>query len=298
MDCYSLKLLCQRLSFNLKFDVLHILYGEDYFRFSHILFWRKKLVVTFHQPPDILDQELSLGNYNGRVAGFTHFISRRRLKCIDACIVMSSEQKEIAEKYMDASKIYIIPLGVNLDRYNLAFNKHNLGRKINQVITVGEWLRDWDLYLKVVDECYLSFPEIEFILINNRLSDLVLREVEKRKNVKYLQNVTDEDLETLYLSSLAMYLPLKGAAGSNAINEALALGCPVISNLKFDFLDEHQKFTFVMDEFNKFSYYIQKLNALTKDQLMEISVTANRSIQKMSWASVSSELLKIYRSVL
>ncbi|MBK7309204.1 MAG: glycosyltransferase family 4 protein [Sphingobacteriaceae bacterium] len=222
-------------SFSLKFDVLHILYGEDYFRFSHILFWRKKLVVTFHQPPDILDQELSLGNYNGRVAGFTHSITRRRLRSIDACIVMSKEQKEVAQKYIDSSKIHVIPLGVNLERYNLAFNKHEFSRDRDQVITVGEWLRDWDLYLKVVDECFLKSPETQFILINNRLNDQVLNEISSRKNVKYVMNITDAELEKLYLTSAAMFLPLKGAAGSNAINEALALGCPVISNLRFDF---------------------------------------------------------------
>ncbi|MCB0473735.1 MAG: hypothetical protein KDC56_11810, partial [Flavobacteriaceae bacterium] len=42
-------------------DLVHIYYGEEYFRFSTFLFRKKPVVVTFHQPPSRLDYEVNRG---------------------------------------------------------------------------------------------------------------------------------------------------------------------------------------------------------------------------------------------
>jgi glycosyltransferase involved in cell wall biosynthesis len=281
----------------LKFDIVHILYGEDYFRFSSLLFRNKKIVVTFHQPPDILNRELSLGNYNGRIAGLTHALTRRRLKYMDAAIVMSKEQKEIAAKYIDPKKIHVIPLGVELNNLNQLFNCNKGPRLKNQLITVGEWLRDWDLYFKIIEHCHHTNKELEFILINNRLSEGLKQKALNYPNVKYLQNVPEEKLYELYLASLAMFLPLKSVAGSNAINESLALGCPVISNVYIDDIEQNNDVIFVFNEAQEFDAIVAKLQSLNSLDAQKLSEKVNASIQLKSWQSVSNKLISVYNQL-
>ena len=50
---------------------MHIMY-EEYYRLSNILFKLIPIVVTFHQPPKILKNEITKGNFSGRVMGFLH----------------------------------------------------------------------------------------------------------------------------------------------------------------------------------------------------------------------------------
>src|ERR1044072_3393663 len=52
-----------------KIDLVHILYGEDYYRWSGSLFGKTPVVATFHQPPEILEREVLKGDVRGRDAG-------------------------------------------------------------------------------------------------------------------------------------------------------------------------------------------------------------------------------------
>jgi hypothetical protein len=61
-------------------DLVHILYGEDYFRWSTKLFTKIPVVATFHQPADLLEREVIYGDYRGRIGKLTHLLSKNRFK--------------------------------------------------------------------------------------------------------------------------------------------------------------------------------------------------------------------------
>jgi glycosyltransferase involved in cell wall biosynthesis len=285
-------------TFGLKFDVLHILYGEDYYRFSRMLFPFKKIVVTFHQPPAILRQELDKGNYNGRVAGFTHTLMRGRIKKLDAAIVMTDEQKEVAKEFIPIEKIHVIPLGVELSELNQKFlNAGNTQRKVNQFITVGEWQRDWELYLRTVAFAKEKFPHLKFILINKNINEELKLEISKYSNVEYKNDISNEELFALYLESFAMFLPLKSAAGNNALNEGLSLGCMVLSNLKFKHLKNSEKFVFNFENNDEFGVTYERLSLLSNNERHNISLASNEAMQEYSWENVSKKLSDLYEKL-
>lgn len=282
----------------LKFDVLHILYGEDYYRFSRILFPFKKIVVTFHQPPAILRQELDRGNYNGRVAGFTHSLMRGRIRKLDAAIVMTEEQREVAKEFIPLDKIHIIPLGVELKELNdKFFISRTTQRKVEQFITVGEWQRDWNLYLRTVAYAKEKFPYLKFILVNKNINEELKLEISKYSNVEYRNDITNEELFALYLDSFAMFLPLKSAAGNNALNEGLALGCMVLSNLKFKHLKNSEKYVFNFESNEEFGATYERLSLLSHNERHEISLASNEAMQEYSWENVSKKLSDLYEKV-
>jgi len=281
----------------LDFQILHILYGEDYFRFSRLLFPRKKLVVTFHQTPEILDIELSRGNFNGKVAGFTHQLTRRRLKKLDAALVMTREQYEVAKKYIPENKLHIVPFGIHLHNFNQLYNQHLESRDRNLLITVGNWQRNWPLFFNCAKALHEAVPNVRIKVVAKNLGTEIIEQIHKHPNVTYASSVSDEELYKLYLSAVALFLPLKGAAANNAINEALALGCPIITN---GTITQFSNSTIAIKNFNTASdcvNVVESLNLLSNDDLKNLSLNANHCVQQFDWEKVSEEIMNIYKSL-
>lgn len=281
------------------FEVVHVLYGEEYYRFTRWLFPFKKVVVTFHQPPQILERELSKGDFNGRVAGFLHRITKSRLKKLDAAIVMTEEQKKVAERYIPTEKLHVIPLGVNLEKLNRLFLLKGEPRDRSRFLTVGEWQRDWDLYFRIVDLAKQVYPKFNFVLINRNIQPEILERVQGFSNVHYLSNVTDLEMFELYKTSLALFLPLKSAAGNNALNEALVLGCPVITNCSFEHMFTNAEGVFYNFEIpEEFMLIVERLTKLSDIDLTKVSEVAHAMAQKLGWPAVTDKVINVYRKLI
>lgn len=278
-----------------KIHIVHILYGEDYFRFSHLLFRNRPLVVTFHQPESILMQELRDGDYNGKVAGITHRLTKGRFKKVDAVILTSENQLNVAKQFFDHDKIHVIPLGIHISKFNQLLKESNIQRQLNLFITVGDWQRDWDLYIKHVSFLNEHYPDLEFIVVNNKLSSEIKEKLEQLKNVTYKSNVSDDELYRLYLKANAMFLPLKGVAGSNALNEALALGVVILSNLKLS-KDNDVFLNYESPEDLKMK--VNDLIVLNNAERLVLAEKVNASVQTISWESIGKKTLDIYESIL
>jgi glycosyltransferase involved in cell wall biosynthesis len=278
-----------------RIQIVHILYGEDYFRFSHLLFRRLPIVVTFHQPESILLQELRDGDYNGKVAGITHRLTKSRFEKVDAVILTSENQLNVAKQFFDHDKIHVIPLGIHINKFNQLLKQSNIKRQLNLFITVGEWQRDWDLYIKHVSFLNEHFPELEFIVVNNKLSTDIKEKLLKLSNVTYKGNVSDDELYMLYLKANAMFLPLKGVAGSNALNEALALGVMILSNLK---LSKDDDVFLNYESLDDLKNVVNDLLILNNAQRLVLAEKVNSSVQSISWESISKRTLDVYELAL
>jgi glycosyltransferase involved in cell wall biosynthesis len=203
------------------------MYAEEFYRFSWRFMKRAKIVATFHMPPELLAMEVFKGNQRGRVGQITHYMNKKRFARIDAAIVTSENQKDVLKNVIDEKKIHLIPLGVHLkpllEVYNKKHQKHSQSETPN-IVTVGNWLRDWEFYFSVVAAC----PEINFTLINRNLSNEYKARLKEYRNIEYKHDVTDNELFETILHSDLQFLPLQAMAGSNALLQSLALGCPTL----------------------------------------------------------------------
>ena len=206
-----------------KINLVHIMYGEEYYRLSNILFKSIPIVVTFHQPPKILKNEITKGNFSGRVMGFLHKINKNRFKKISAAIVVNENQKSILSRVIPKSKIHVLPLGLNFNYLN-NFRIENKIKRQNIILTVGNWQRDWNFYFEFVKKMQIQKPEFQFILINRVLPQEYLLKIKKYKNLKYFFNASTKQLYTYYLKSKIQFLPFLGSTANNSINESIALG--------------------------------------------------------------------------
>ncbi len=199
-------------------DLVHVMYGEEYYRFSHRLFPRIPIVATFHHPADVLERELRHGDHGGRVAKWTHALNRGRFEALAAAIVTHPDQASVLSAFMPSDRIHVIPLGVDLPELPAAQGPRN------GCLTLGNWFRDWAMY----EEVTRAMPETPFHLINRNLPEDVRDRLNERSNVTYHPDVSDAELQRLIASSSVAFLPLQKLAGSNALLECLAGGLPVV----------------------------------------------------------------------
>ncbi len=282
-------------------DLVHILYGEDYFRWSTRLFKNIPVVVTFHQPPELLEKDIVSGDYRGRVGKLTHTFNKQRFKSLGAAIITNMSQKDVLKQVLPENKIHYIPLGIHLDKMNQRFNNYysahkNGTGKSGQIITVGNWLRDWEFYFKVVAAC----KNRKFILVNKMLDEKYKKMAKTFSNITYLENIPDAELFTHYLESDLQFLPLTGIAGSNAFNQGLALGCLLlVSDLgenpelnASDAVSIYKK-NDLADCINK----IERILTLPAEKLVKMKHRANSYASQFSWEETAKKTVELYKQL-
>jgi glycosyltransferase involved in cell wall biosynthesis len=280
-----------------KVDVIHILYAEEYFRFSARLFRKTPVVVTFHQPAAILEREINHGDPMGRMMKYAHQLNKRRFNNISAAIVLTEAQKSVLEKVMDASKIHVLPLGFNFKKLNVVKQQSSITRE-NIVLTVGDWQRDWDFYFEFVQYAAHAQKDWKFILINRKLSKEHKALCDSLPNLDYLSDVNDNELYNHYLGAKVQFLPFKSATGNNSLNEGLTLGCCVVSN----FLDTKlKKSGFAFEErldTAQIAAKIKEIFELSPTAYEEISARATSFASNYDWEEIAGQTINIYKTVI
>jgi len=289
--------------FRKRIDVLHILYGEDYFRFSTCLFRKIPVVVSFHQPPELLEREVLFGNYRGRVGQIAHYICRNRFKKLAAAIVMEQQQKNVLKKVMPEEKIHVLPLGVNLRYLNDKLRKYSnlINGGHHTILTVGNWLRDWDFYFLFTAYCREHFPDWKFVLVNKKLTSHLKDALKKHSNVTYVSEISDDELYRLYISTKVLFLPLLGAAGNNSLMEGIALGCPIVmtnvindknfSDVDFISFYRHNDLSHAAELLNRYMEMDEKSFVYIRNKAIDYS-------KQFDWENIANKTLEIYRSVI
>jgi len=199
--------------------IYHVLYGEDDYhhlaRAARLL--RRaggRLVVSFHQPPDIFDFAVPR-----RAAA-------RILPMLDAALVTTSHQAEHLARWMAPERIHRVPLGVDCTFFSPATNGQQPAREFH-CITVGLWQRDFVLLEQLTREAAdLGLP-LRFTVVS---SPEVASTFAATPGVTAHTGISDEQLRDLYRESDLLVLPLVQAAASNTLLEAMACGLPVLAS--------------------------------------------------------------------
>jgi glycosyltransferase involved in cell wall biosynthesis len=210
---------------------VHILYGEWYLYASPWLFAGTPVIATFHQPPEKLSRFLSHGPETGRVMRLVHEVTRNRFRRLAAAIVLTPDQRDVLAEVMPQERIHVIPLGTAAKHLISTFRATSVQRQPNMVLTVGEWLRDWDSYFACVRFCRQACPALSFVLVNRKLPARWQQEARTQPNLQWLDNASDAELLECYARASVLFLPLLEATGNNAVNEAMAAGVPIVSTV-------------------------------------------------------------------
>lgn len=193
--------------------VFHFIYGENiYFDLSPYIRKGNKVACTFHQP----------------VEWFKNPIWEKRLRSIDEIIILSKVELSDFEEITGKKNIYFIPHGISTDFYKI----NNAVHKKHLLLTVGNWLRDYEFANKVYKELLRKDKDLKIVVVANSLS---LSKIESNSRISLLQGITDEELLNLYQTCSVLFLPLIRFTANNALLEASAAGCNIV--IASDFKD-------------------------------------------------------------
>lgn len=288
--------------FKNKIDLIHVMYAEDYLRFSPMLFPRIPVVATFHQPPDTLEIEISSGKTRGKVGQYTHWLTRSRFRKLAAAIVTEENQKAVLSKVMPPSRIHVIPLGVHLSGFHRVYNEMRAKNEIpvrGQIITVGNWLRDWKFYISVLQYCQLHRKEYVFHLINRKLEPDLETELTAFSNLQIHRNISDSDLKKMLYLSRVHFLPVSGASGNNALMEGLAIGCPAVMTdvVSPDFpLRSESVRLYKTGQLDSAMICLDDILNLNEEQYLALKESTFARSIPFDWKEIATRTLKVYQN--
>ncbi len=193
------------------FDVVHAIDGELALwllpRIPAALFAggrRPAMAATFHQPPSVL----------------AAMVNPALLGALDAAVVLCEAQRAALAAHLPDGRLHVIPHGIDTDFFTPGPRRAGEGFRL---LAVGHWLRDHDT----------AFAALA--LLRGAGLDARLRIVSPTPprgappGVLVEGGLEDEALRQAYRDADALLLPLTDATANNAILEAMACGCPVVS---------------------------------------------------------------------
>tara|TARA_B100000700_G_C15062130_1_gene866576 strand:+ start:979 stop:3291 length:2313 start_codon:yes stop_codon:yes gene_type:complete len=215
-----------------QYDVIHFVDGEHagllvaMAKMKGLLNNGPKLVATFHQPDYVMKDLVTEPAF---------------LSAFDTIHLMSPCQKEaFLELGVAEDKLVVVPHGVSIEHYkpSIAFDlagpaKNEIeaiqrqlkGKKV--CLTVGNWLRDYDMFLEVA-RAFRDREDVYFVALSRGLQlDL---SIEDQNILLFNEGLEDRTLHWFYRRAELMFLPLKGGAANNAILEALAAKTIIVTS--------------------------------------------------------------------
>jgi glycosyltransferase involved in cell wall biosynthesis len=279
-------------------DVIHILYAEEYYRFTKLLCPRTPLVLTFHQPPDVLERELRFGDTMGRAHRITHRLTRSRFRRADAAIVTNLNQLHPLAEVMHADSIHHIPLGAAVEKLVALSEGMNLPESPRDILTVGNWRRDWTFYFAFVEWCRNAAPDFRFVLVNRKLPAELIARAARLENLEFCEAVSDDVLYGLYHGAAVQFLPFEGVAGNNSVNEGLAFGCPIVTNARLAIANADEITTVVPLDFT--AVHAGLLGFLNVDGVARAAIrdSAREAVRELDWRRIAERTIDVYRSVI
>lgn len=189
-------------------NVVHVMYGEDLLGLSSYLSSRRrKVVATFHQPMARID---------------ALHVPRAAVARLDALIALDEGAAKAWRARFSSLAVHALRLGVDTGFWRPA---RPPARRKRSCLIVGGHLRDFDVLEAVLRRLDTERVQIDLVGV----PDAFARRVGDLSRVRRHARISDLVLLELYRSAGAFLLCMRAASGNNALLQALATGCPVVS---------------------------------------------------------------------
>lgn len=188
--------------------VFHFIYGENIFYPWIKIFLRNENIVacTFHQPYSFFKK-------------YKYY--RQKVIQTDLIILVGQKELDLFRTMTGKDNVYYIPHGIDTDFYK----PDNSVEKENMLLTVGNWLRDYEFADKVYQNLLGQDPRINIHVVANKN---VENKLTRDDRLFFHHGISDEELLHLYRTSSVLFLPLVRYTANNSLLEAGATGCNII----------------------------------------------------------------------
>jgi len=253
--------------------IFHFVYGENlYADIKCFLNPNNKIVCTFHQP-------------------FDWFVAHPRfinsLRKLDAIILVGNAEIDKFSALTGKKNVFYIPHGVCTDFYK----PEPSIKKEHMILTVGNWLRDYNFANRVYQELLDADPELQ---INIVASFLNKKSITPHPRIHFYNGISDDELKALYCRCSVLYLPLIRFTANNALLEAAATGCNIV--ISSDFADN----SYIPE--NYITIVRMNVEETVKQIRKSYSENYNHALSEFveehySWKKIAKQTLDILRKI-
>jgi glycosyltransferase involved in cell wall biosynthesis len=197
---------------------VHYLYPENsLFRGNA---WKRdhRLVLTCHQPGEVIRQMVDKPDGTALIHG---------LSVAERVVLLSSNFAADYRPLCKPDALCVIPHGVDIHH----FSPPQKPSPNPLIITVGNWLRDFDFWADIAIRLGTELPTCNFAVV---ALPMFLGTAPARveaclgARVRFLKDLTDNQLKNLYQEASLLFLPLRDAGANNALLESMACGLPTV----------------------------------------------------------------------
>jgi glycosyltransferase involved in cell wall biosynthesis len=149
-------------------------------------------------------------------------------KKLRSAVVLWEREIPIIEEFVGAGRVAFVPHGID----TTFFHPGNEQRKKMSFLSCGQYLRDFDMLKSAFLGIQKTHPESELrIIIPERFLEVIdLSWTEQNTNVSIISGLSDEELRSEYQQTTALLMPFTDSGANNAVMEAMACGCPIVTN--------------------------------------------------------------------
>jgi glycosyltransferase involved in cell wall biosynthesis len=258
-------------------DIVHFLDGEHSGQYLPRMLRAARLssvrvIASFHQPPGILND----------------LVDPRLLRQFDRIVLMSPSQIPYFAQHVAADRLRVILHGVDTDFFRPRAAPTAVARL--RCITVGHWLRDWDVFKAVA----ASLPDVSFDVVTGQKTLL-----EERANVRLFRTVEDDRLAELYRQADILFLPLIDSTANNALLEGLASGLPIVSSDLVSVRAYVPEPAAILVARNSVEGFIAALKQLRSDAELRarMALAARARAMELAWPKLVGEYERLYEEV-
>lgn len=206
--CFLLRILW--LNYREKNLVFHFIYGENLYSpiLKKMLRSGNKIVCTLHQPYEWFVNQKKWCNW---------------LRDIDRIILVGKTEVPLFEQLSGKKNVVYVPHGICTDFYS--YNEKSTNKSFPMLLTVGNWLRDYELANKVYKELLQQIPTLKiYVVASNKCTE----HIDKDERITCLTGISDEELRDLYWNCNVLFLPLVRYTANNALLESASCGCNIV----------------------------------------------------------------------
>ena len=217
----------RRLLNSLDFDLV---YFANAYAFQDLIVYLLKLG---HNKPIISGQHAVLFQKTLLHDMYIHSLGKSLLKKFEAHHVLNTQDEQIFRRW-GLKKVYLIPIGVNTQRFTPSAAKEKQAKFT--VLFVGRLTaqKGIDTLCKTIDAVNTKaclHKNIEFIIVGSGPLSLHIQHFSKQyMNVRYLGRVSDADLPHIYRSCDLCVMPSRSESFGIVALEAQASGVPVLAS--------------------------------------------------------------------
>ena len=229
-------------------------------------------------------------------------VFRRIWENASALYACSEGLRQRALEFMPEAKIYVVPNGVELDRFSPANNKQKI--EDLKLLTVGRLSvsKRIELLVSAMELIRKQFPNATLKMAGGGGLENQLRKLIKDKGLEncitMLGIVPAEDMPKLYRESDIFISASLQEGMSNAMLEAMASGIPIVTTRCEGVQELIADNGIVVEKADAKSVADAVMNLAKDEQAYNtMHVAARKQAENFSWQRVAEEYLKHYQSI-